>query len=100
MSEQQKQQQIQIKASEERIVPTYANRIQIAHTAEEFVLEMFAMFPPQGVLLNRVVISPEHAVRLRDALNENIQKYEANFQKIREAVVPFDPSKVQVGGTE
>lgn len=98
--EEKQAKQIQIKASEDRIVPTYANRIQIAHTAEEFVLEMFAMFPPQGVLLNRVVISPEHAVRLRDALTENIQKYEENYEKICEAVIPFDPSKVQVGGTE
>jgi len=90
----EQKQQIQVKATDERIVPTYANRIQIAHTAEEFVLEMVAIFPPQGVLLNRVVISPEHAVRLRDALTENIQKYEENFQKIREAVVPFDPKLI------
>ncbi len=93
-------QTIHVKADNERIIPTYANRIQIAHTAEEFVLEMFAMFPPQGVLLNRVVISPEHAVRLRDALTENIKKYEENYQKINEAVVPFNPNNIQIGGME
>lgn len=87
--------EVHVKASEDRMIPTYANQIRVAHTAEEFVLEMLAMFPPQGVLLNRVVISPEHAKRLRDALTENIKKYEASYKKIVEAVVPFDTANIQ-----
>lgn len=83
------QQQVQIKASDERVIPNYSNHIQISHTPEEFVLELFSVYPPQGALISRVVISPAHAKRLLQALNENVGKFEQSFGEIKAAAIPF-----------
>ena len=87
-------QKIQVKIGEGRAVPSYANNVNILHTAEEFVLDFFAVYPPQGVLINRVVISPTHAKRLAAALTENIVKYEKQFHEIKEVPVKFDMSNI------
>lgn len=92
-----KREQIPIKAADAQLVPTYTNSIQLTHSGEEFVLDLFAVYPPQGVLLHRIVISPQHALRLRDALKENIERYEAQYGAIVSKGVPFDLSSINIG---
>ncbi len=62
--------------------------VQIAHTPEEFVLDFLSIFPPQGSLVSRVILSPSHTKRMSQALQENIAKYEKEFGVISLAVVP------------
>ncbi len=87
-NKQQSNPQIQIKASDEMLKGAYANMAQISHGAEEFILDFANMMPPTGQLVARVIISPSHAKRLVQALNENIKKYEEKFGTISLAVVP------------
>ena len=88
---------LHIKATDERMMPTYSNNIQITHSGEEFVLDMFSVYPPQGQLISRVVVSPQHAKRLAGALQENIRKYEDKYGVIPDKGVPFNIEGMNVG---
>lgn len=76
-------QQIQIKASDEQLKGSYANMMQIAHTKEEFIMDFMSLLPPSAQLVSRILMSPAHAKRIMTALEENIKKYEAQFNKIQ-----------------
>lgn len=91
------QNKIHIKASDDALRPTYSNSISIAHTGEEFVLDVMSMHPPHGVLINRIAVSPQHAKRLRDALVDNIKKYESKFGPIESKGVAFDVAALSIG---
>ena len=83
-----KQQQVQIKISDEVLKGVYSNMAQISHTQEEFVLDFmnlyFSQQPPQGIIASRVIVSPAHMKRIATALQENIKKYEEKFGAIPE----------------
>ncbi|EKE11726.1 MAG: hypothetical protein ACD_15C00032G0005 [uncultured bacterium] len=85
---QQPQQQIQIKATDEKLKGEYSNVMQILHTKEEFVLDFMNVFPPTGTLNSRVILSPGHFKRILRAMEENLKKYEAVNGKIEEAEAP------------
>ena len=86
MAQEQKQgQQVQIKASDEKLAGSYANMMQVSHTREEFVLDFVNLLPPSGQLVSRILLSPAHAKRILAALEDNIKKYEAQFNKIEGA---------------
>jgi hypothetical protein len=76
--------QINIELSEEIAEGTYVNLAMIAHSSSEFVVDFIRVMPglPQAKVKSRVVLTPEHAKRLLDALKDNIQKYEASFGNI------------------
>lgn len=77
-----KPQQIQIKASDEQLRGNYANMMQVSHTKEEFVMDFMSLLPPSAQLVSRILMSPGHAKRVMQALEENIKRYEAQFEKI------------------
>lgn len=81
-------QNIQIKAKDEDLKGVYSNFMQVAHTKEEFVLDFFLAFPPNGTLNSRVIINPSFAKRMVAALQDNVKKYEEKFGKIEEGIVP------------
>lgn len=85
---QQNQQQVQIKASDEKLKGEYSNAMQILHTKEEFVLDFLNVFPPTGTLNSRVILSPGHFKRMIKAMEENLKKYEDQFGKIEIANAP------------
>lgn len=82
------QQQIQIKANDEKLKGEYSNAVQILHTKEEFVLDFLNIFPPTGTLNSRVILSPGHFKRMIKAMEENLKKYEDQFGKIEESEAP------------
>ena len=88
MTEQPKQQQIQIKASDEKVKGEYANMMQVMHTQEEFVLDFLNIFPPAGTLNSRVIVSPGHMKRIVAALADNLTKYEAQFGVVKPTEAP------------
>lgn len=77
--------QINIELSEEIAEGVYANLVMIAHSNSEFVLDFIRLMPgvPKAKVKSRIVVTPEHAVRLLNALKDNIEKYEASFGKIK-----------------
>lgn len=82
MSEETKQ--WQVKVSDALLAGTYANFLQAAHTPEEFVLDFINLFPPDGVVTARIILSPAHAKRIAQALISNVQTYEQRFGEIKD----------------
>ena len=82
------QQQIQIKATDEKMKGEYSNLAKILHTKEEFVIDFLNVFPPTGTLTGRMIMSPGHFKRMAKAMEENLKKFEEKFGKIEEAVGP------------
>lgn len=80
------QSQINIELSEEIAEGIYSNLAMIAHSNSEFVIDFIKLMPgvPKARVKARVIVTPEHAKRLLNALKENIDKYEANFGIIKQ----------------
>src|SRR3989344_2132051 len=74
---------IQVKASEDQLKGRYSSHMQVLHTREEFVLDFMALYPPQGQLVSRVLVSPAHFKRMVAALTDNLAKYEKQFGKVQ-----------------
>jgi len=77
--------QINIELSEEIAEGIYSNLVMIAHSNSEFVVDFIRLMPgvPKAKVKSRIVVTPEHAIRLLHALKENIDKYEASFGPIK-----------------
>jgi hypothetical protein len=77
--------QINIELSEETAEGIYANLAMIAHSNSEFVIDFIRLMPgiPKAKVKARIVITPEHAKRFLNALQENIEKYEESFGGIK-----------------
>lgn len=76
--------QINIELTEEVAEGTYANLAMIAHSNSEFVIDFIRLMPglPKAKVKSRIILTPEHAKRLIQALQENVQKYEQSFGPI------------------
>ena len=63
---------------------TYSNLAIITHSHSEFILDFATMLPglQKAAVSNRLIMTPEHAKRLLLALQDNVQKYEAQFGQI------------------
>jgi hypothetical protein len=79
--------QINIELSEEIAEGVYSNLAMIAHSNSEFVIDFIRLMPgvPKAKVKSRVVITPEHAKRLLNALIDNIKKYEESFGPIKKS---------------
>jgi len=88
MESPQNTQKIQVKASDEALKGSYANAMSVTHTKEEFILDFLSLFPPQGIINARIIMSPGHLKRVVAALADNLKKYEDKFGKIKESEEP------------
>lgn len=82
MNDQQNPQQtIEIELSEGEAMGSYSNLVMITHSGSEFILDFIAMMPglPKAKVMKRIVMTPDHAKRLSNALKDNIRKYEGQF---------------------
>ena len=77
-------QQINIEITPEIAGGLYSNLALIAHSPSEFIIDFATMLPgiPKPEIGSRIVMTPEHAKRLLNALADNIVKYESNFGEI------------------
>ena len=79
----------------------YANFAIITHSSSDFVLDFARILPavPKAQIKSRVILAPEHAKRLLQALQENVMRYEAQFGKIQipnqqpRTIAPFGNGK-------
>jgi len=78
MDEKAKKNQINIELNEEVAQGTYSNLAIITHSSSEFVLDFVRVVPgvPKAQVKSRVILTPEHAKRLLQALHDNIEKFE------------------------
>ena len=66
-----KQQKLQVKMPEGVLPGVYANQMLVSHTREEFLLDFINLFPPEGVVNARVIVSPGHLKRMIRALRDS-----------------------------
>jgi hypothetical protein len=61
----------------------YSNIALIQHTQNEFILDFLLRLAGEAQLVSRIILSPQHAMALLNALGINVNKYEDNFGKIK-----------------
>jgi hypothetical protein len=82
------QRELPVKIPDHVLPGVYSNQMMVSHTREEFVIDFLNLFPPQGVVNARVIVSPGHLKRMIRALQENLSRYEARHGPILEAAPP------------
>lgn len=70
--------QIEIELTEDIAQGIYSNLAIISHSSSEFVLDFIRIVPgvPKAKVKSRIILTPDHAKRLMDALKDNIEKFE------------------------
>jgi hypothetical protein len=95
MNEQQPENQLNIEISEEMAEGQYANLAIITHSHAEFVLDFVNIMPgtPKSKVKSRIILTPQHAKRLMNALKENIKRFETangNIKDLEEVQLPIN----------
>lgn len=77
-------QQINIELGEKEAEGIYSNLAIISHSPAEFVIDFTRILPgvPRARVHARIVMTPQHARLLLNALDENIAKYERQYGEI------------------
>ncbi len=77
--------QLQIELKEDVAQGIYSNLAIISHSSSEFIMDLARILPgmPKAQVQSRVILTPEHAVRLMHLLQDNIKRYEQAFGPIR-----------------
>ena len=75
------QNQLTIELKPEVAKGIYSNLAIISHSHSEFIIDFASNLPgfPKAEIGSRIIMTPEHAKRLMNALFDNISKYEAQF---------------------
>uniref|UniRef100_A0A7C4X9T1 DUF3467 domain-containing protein n=1 Tax=candidate division WOR-3 bacterium TaxID=2052148 RepID=A0A7C4X9T1_UNCW3 len=81
----QKGQPINVEIAPEHSEGVYSNFVLIAHSPSEFILDFARMLPglQKAKVFSRIIMTPQNAYLLKDALEENLKKYEERFGKIK-----------------
>ena len=99
MSEEKKQEGLNIELTEEVAEGIYSNIAIINHSPSEFVVDFIQMMPgvPKAKVKSRIILTPQHAKRLMNALNDNISKFQAQHGEIKD-VDPTGGIPMNFGG--
>ncbi len=99
--EENKKQQLSLDLKPEVARGSYSNLAVITHSRSEFIVDFATVLPglPKPEISNRIIMTPEHAKRLLNALQDNIIKYENNFGIIDIEMPRRDGGAPQGGGT-
>jgi hypothetical protein len=86
MSQDNNENKLNIELSEEIAEGIYSNLAIISHSNSEFVIDFIKVMPgmPKAKVKSRILMTPEHAKRLLSALQDNINKFEANHGKVKD----------------
>ncbi len=78
-------QQINVELGEKEAEGIYSNLAIITHSPAEFVIDFTRILPgvPKAKVFARIVMTPQHAKLLLNALKDNIEKYEGKFGEIK-----------------
>ncbi len=84
---------LNIELSAEIAQGIYSNLAVISHSGSEFIIDFVRMMPgiPKAPVKSRIILSPDNAKRLLNALNDNVRKYEQTFGEIKEQKGPQIP---------
>ncbi len=81
----QKGHPINVEITPEHSEGVYSNIVLIAHSPSEFILDFARMLPglQKAKVFSRIIMTPQNAYLLKEALEENLKKYEERFGKIK-----------------
>ncbi len=91
----QKPQQINIQLGEKEAEGVYSNLAIISHSQAEFILDFTRVLPgvPKTKVYARIIMTPQHAKSLLNALKDNIAKYEQQFGEVKALSEPPKPNQ-------
>ncbi len=69
-------QRIDIKINDETHRGVYANKLIVAHSRDEFILDFVADLPPGPQIVARVITTPGHLRAFLETLRENLSRWE------------------------
>ena len=80
-----KEGQINIELDQEIAEGTYSNLAVINHSVSEFIVDFINIMPgvPKAKVKSRIILTPQHAKRLTQALADNIRKFEQSYYNLR-----------------
>ena len=80
-----KENNINIELDESIAQGLYSNLVIVNHSPTEFVLDFINVMPgaPKAKVRSRIILTPEHTKKFINALDENLNKYEKSFGKIK-----------------
>ena len=78
--------QLNIELTDDIADGIYSNLAIITHSNSEFVVDFVKVVPgvPKAKVKSRIILTPQHAKRLLQALGENISKYESIHGTIKQ----------------
>jgi len=81
-----KKSNINLELDENLAQGTYSNLALINHSISEFVIDFVNIMPgvPKAKVKSRIILTPQHAKRFSQALNENISRFEKSNGSIKE----------------
>ncbi|MBS1912423.1 MAG: DUF3467 domain-containing protein [Bacteroidetes bacterium] len=84
MDDEQGGHQINIELGEKEAEGIYSNLAIISHSPAEFVIDFTRLLPgvPRARVHARIVMTPQHARLLLNALQDNIAKFEMQYGEI------------------
>ena len=76
---------LQVELSPEQAEGIYSNLVFIAHSASEVILDFARALPglPKAKVYARIIVTPQHAKSLLQALEQNLKNYEGQFGVIK-----------------
>ncbi len=82
--DEQKPQQISIELDEKTAEGIYSNLAIISHSQAEFIIDFTRLLPgvPKAKVHSRIIMTPQHAKLLSNALVDNINRFEQNNGEI------------------
>ena len=85
MADDKNQHQLNIELSEEIADGIYSNLAIITHSNSEFVFDFIKVMPgmPKAKVKSRILMTPQHAKRLMQALKDNVTKFESAHGPIK-----------------
>ena len=79
------QPRINIELNDKEAEGIYANLALITHSPSEIIIDFARIMPgvQKGKVYSRIIMTPQHAKMLLNALEENIKKFENQFGPIK-----------------
>ncbi|UCG30801.1 MAG: DUF3467 domain-containing protein [candidate division WOR-3 bacterium] len=76
---------LNIEISPEQSEGIYSNGVGIHHTPSEFILDFLRVLPgaQKAKVFTRIIMTPQNVILLRNALDDNVKKYEERFGNIK-----------------
>ena len=99
MEDNNKNNQLNIELSEEIAQGVYSNLAIITHSNAEFVIDFVRVVPgvPKAKVKSRIILTPDNAKKLMQALADNVKKFEQVNGPIK-VTGPQAPIPMNFGG--